>query len=244
LRAAYVRHPASGFSKDVVMPRLQLAPSILTADFTRLGEELASVADYVDWYHLDVMDGHYVPNLTFGPSIVEAVHRAVDQPLHVHLMIEDPGAYAEGFVRAGAARVSFHPEATPDAAEVIATIRRAGAGAGIAVHPDVDVSVLEGHLDDIEVALMMTVRPGFGGQEFLDQALPKVALVEKMVGESGASVDIEVDGGINLSTVDRAVEAGGRILVAGSAIFDGVDAPAAARRLRDRLDALNVERDA
>lgn len=226
------------------MSRLKLAPSILTADFARLGEELASVADYVDWYHLDVMDGHYVPNLTFGPSIVAAVRRAVEQPLHVHLMIEDPDAYAEEFAREGAARISFHPEVSQDPGAVIATIREAGAGAGIAVHPDVDVSVLEGHLDDIEVALMMTVRPGFGGQGFLDQALPKIALVEKMIGEAGASVDIEVDGGINLNTIDRAVEAGGRILVAGSAIFNGIDAPAAARKLRDRLDALNAEKDA
>lgn len=222
--------------------RLKLAPSILTADFARLGAELASVAEYVDWYHLDVMDGHYVPNLTFGPAIVEAVRRAVEQPLHVHLMIEDPGAYAPQFARAGAARISFHPEITSDTSEVIATIREAGAGAGIAVHPDVDVGVLEGHLGDVDVALMMTVRPGFGGQEFLDMAVPKIALVEKMIAEAGAPVDIEVDGGINLSTLDRAVEAGGQILVAGSAIFDGVDAPAAARRLRDRLDALARQR--
>lgn len=220
--------------------RLQLAPSILTADLGRLADEVKSVDDYVDWFHLDVMDGHYVENLTFGPSTVEAIARATDTPLHVHLMITDPARYAPAFVSAGATRISFHPEVTDDVAATIATVRSAGAGVGLAIHPDVGVEVARPHLDDVQVVLMMTVRPGFGGQKFLDDVVPKIHQAAVMLQESGktAEVDIEVDGGVNESTLDRAVAAGGQILVAGSAIFDGVDAPAAARRLRGRLDAL------
>lgn len=223
------------------MPRLQLAPSILTADFARLGEQLQAVEPFVDWFHLDVMDGHYVPNLTFGPSVVAAIRRTCDRPLHVHLMITDPARYAPAFAAAGAARISFHPEVVPDPGEVIGVIRSAGCGAGLAVHPDVDVGVVTPYLDDIDVLLMMTVRPGFGGQSFLEEVLPKIVEARSMVERSGASADIEIDGGVNLSTVDRSVAAGGEILVAGSAVFDGIDPAAAARGLRDRLDTLGSE---
>jgi ribulose-phosphate 3-epimerase len=218
--------------------RLLLAPSILTADFGRMGEEIATVSPHVDWFHLDVMDGHYVDNLTFGPSTVEAVRRATDRPLHVHLMIEDPAKFAAVFARAGAARISFHPEVVDDVQAVIGVIRDAGAGVGIAVHPDVGLDHARAHLDDLEVVLMMTVRPGFGGQKFLEQVVPKIAEAREMVDGAGANADIEVDGGVNLSTVDAAVAAGGDILVAGSAVFDGVDPAAAAKRMRERLDML------
>lgn len=220
------------------MERLRIAPSILTADFGRLADEVRSVEEYVDWFHLDVMDGHYVENLTFGPSTVKAIDKVTDLPLHVHLMITDPGRYAQVFAEAGADRISFHPEVTEDPAEVIGTIKSAGAGVGIAVHPDVPVSVIDDHLDDVQVVLMMTVRPGFGGQNFLSDVVPKITEASERLRVTGhaADIDIEVDGGVNLETVDRAVDAGGQILVAGSAIFDGVDAPAAAKRLRERLD--------
>lgn len=220
------------------MNRLRLAPSILTADFGRLGEEVAAVTPHVDWFHLDVMDGHYVDNLTFGPSTVEAVRRATDRPLHVHLMIEDPAKYAPVFGTAGAARISFHPEVVGDVGEVIGIIRDAGAGVGIAVHPDVGLEHVRDHLSDLEVVLMMTVRPGFGGQKFLEQVVPKIAQAREMVDGAGANADIEVDGGVNLSTVEAAVRAGGDILVAGSAVFDGVDPAGAAKRMRERLDML------
>jgi ribulose-phosphate 3-epimerase len=220
------------------MPKLRLAPSILTADFARLGEGIAAVAPYVDWFHLDVMDGHYVDNLTFGPSTVEAVRRSCDLPLHVHLMITDPQKYAPAFADAGATRISFHPEVTGDPGEVIESVTGLGVGAGLAVHPDRGLDAVVEHLDSIEVVLMMTVRPGFGGQSFLDEVLPKISEARKLVDERGARAEVEVDGGVNLNTVDRAVSAGGEILVAGSAVFDGVDPAAAAQRLRRRLDKL------
>lgn len=220
------------------MKPLQIAPSILTADFGRLADEIRSVEDYVDWFHLDVMDGHYVDNITFGPSTVEAINKVTERPLHVHLMISEPAKYSRVFAEAGADRISFHPEVVEDASDVIETIRATGAGVGIAVHPDVPVSVVEGHLDEVQVILMMTVRPGFGGQKFLNDVVPKITDASRLLQVSGkdADIDIEVDGGVNLETVDLAIAAGGEILVAGSAIFDGVDAPAAARRLRERLD--------
>lgn len=223
---------------------LKLSPSILTADFAKLGDEVRSVTPFVDWFHLDVMDGHYVPNITFGASTVEAVRRSCDLPLHVHLMIENPLEYAQAFVDAGADRISFHPEVVDDVGEAIRHLRDIGAGPGVAVHPDVPVEVLEGHLAELDVVLMMTVRPGFGGQAFLHDVVPKIAAVRDLLTREDRDADIEVDGGVNLTTVDEAVAAGADILVAGSAVFDGRDAPAAAGKMRARLDQLAREKRA
>jgi ribulose-phosphate 3-epimerase len=217
---------------------LKLAPSILTADFARIGDEVASVASSVDWFHLDIMDGHYVDNLTFGPATVAAIKRSCGTPLHVHLMITDPLKYAPVFAEAGARRISFHPEVVRDPSEVIDLLETLGTGAGLAVHPDVALEPLRDYVDQVEVLLMMTVRPGFGGQKFLPEVVPKIKAARALVDELGATAAVEVDGGINLSTVDVAVEAGADILVVGSAIFDGVDPPAAARVMRDRLREL------
>jgi ribulose-phosphate 3-epimerase len=222
--------------------RLRLAPSILTADFGRLADEIRSVEPFVDRLHLDVMDGHYVPNLTFGPSTVEAIRKVTDLPLHVHLMITDPGAYTNVFVDAGADLISFHPEVVNDTGEVIDLIRSLGAGAGIAVHPDVGLDEVEPHLSSLAVVLMMTVRPGFGGQAFLRSVLDKLIAARRMVDENDSSADIEVDGGVKLSNLEETVQTGVDIVVAGSAIFDGVDAPAAARSFRRRLDEFDEAR--
>lgn len=222
------------------MTRLQIAPSILTADFTRLGEEIAAVAPHVDWFHLDVMDGHYVENITFGPDLVAAVRASCALPLHVHLMIAEPLRYAERFVAAGARRVSFHPEVVEDVDAAIRALREAGAEVGLAIHPDVPLAQVERYVADLDVVLVMTVRPGFGGQSYLWEVVPKIADARRLVEETGSAADVEVDGGVNPDTVESAVAAGAGILVAGSAIFDGVDPSGAARRLRAKLDALEA----
>jgi ribulose-phosphate 3-epimerase len=222
--------------------RIKLAPSILTADFGRMADEIRAVEPHVDRFHLDVMDGHYVPNLTFGPSTVEAIRKVTDLPLHVHLMITDPGQYARMFVDAGADLISFHPEVVSDTDEVIGLIRSLGAEAGIAVHPDVGLEEVDRHIATLGVVLMMTVRPGFGGQPFLTEVLDKLVEVRKLVDERGSAVDIEVDGGVKLSNLEETVRTGVDIVVAGSAIFDGIDAPAAARAFRERLDQLAGDR--
>jgi ribulose-phosphate 3-epimerase len=223
------------------MKRVQIAPSILTADFGRIAEEVSAVAPLVDWFHLDVMDGHYVDNITFGASTVAAIDRAVDTPLHVHLMIEDPAKFAPVFAEAGADRISFHPEVAADPFQVVDVIRGTGAEAGVAVHPDSSLEWAERLLERVAVVLMMTVRPGFGGQKFLAEVVPKIADARKLVDRAGSRADIEVDGGVNLETIAQPVAAGADVLVTGSAVYDGRDPVSAATRIRERLEMLDEQ---
>lgn len=221
---------------------LRLSPSILTADFGRLADSIAAVQEHVDWFHLDVMDGHYVDNLTFGFSTIEAVRGATDRPLHAHLMIANPGPFVSRYADTGVQRISFHPEVTPEPEAVITAIRASGVGPGIAVHPDTPLTRIEPYLASLEVVLMMTVRPGFGGQSFMSEILPKIKEARDLVDNRGGSADIEVDGGIKLDNLDQVVAAGADIIVSGSGVYDGVDPGAAAARMRTRLTQLSESR--
>ncbi len=199
---------------------IKIAPSILSADYLRLGEQVreaeAAGADYI---HVDVMDGHFVPNITTGPVVVEAMRRATQLPLDVHLMIEEPERHVEAFAKAGASFLTVHPEATQQLHRTIASIRKLGVGPGVALNPGTPVSLVEDVLADVDLVLVMSVDPGFGGQEFIEHVLPKARRLRKLLDERGLSAELEIDGGITPETAPRCVEAGVRVLVAGTAVF-------------------------
>ncbi len=199
----------------------KIAPSILSADFTRLGECIAEAeAGGADWIHVDVMDGHFVPNITIGPLVVEAARRASQLPLDVHLMIENPDLYLADFVSAGADRLTVHQEVCPHLHNTVQRIRELGARPGVAVNPATPVETLSEILQFIDLALVMTVNPGFGGQRFIPELLHKVArLVSEAQARGLAALEIEVDGGIDINTAPAAASAGATVLVAGSAVF-------------------------
>lgn len=202
------------------MGSIKIAPSILSADFSRLADEIQAVQRAgADWLHLDIMDGHYVPNITIGPVVVEWIRKATDLPLDVHLMISDPDKYVPEFIRAGAHWISVHPETCKDLKTSLRRIRELGARASIAVNPDVELDTVEANLDDIDMILMMTVFPGFGGQAFIGEVLPKIARARDLVRKKGLPISIEVDGGIKTDNISHVLRAGAEVIVAGSGIF-------------------------
>ena len=202
------------------MGSIKIAPSILSADFSRLADEIQAVQRAgADWLHLDVMDGHYVPNITIGPIVVEWIRKATDLPLDVHLMISDPDKYVPEFIRAGANWISVHPETCKDLKTSLRRIRELGARASIAVNPDVDLDRVEGNLDDIDMILMMTVFPGFGGQAFIGEVLPKIARARDLVRKKGLPILIEADVGIKTDNISHVLRTGAEVIVSGSGIF-------------------------
>ena len=215
------------------MSPVRIAPSILAADFTRLAEELDSIErGGADLVHIDVMDGHFVPNITIGPFVVEAVKRATSLPLDVHLMIERPERYVTDFVKAGAATLGIHVETCPHLHRSVQQIREAGARACVVLNPSTPASAVEPVLPDVDQVLVMTVNPGFGGQKFIESMLPKIATLRGWIDERGLAVALEVDGGIGVETIARAARAGADTFVAGTAVFGAPDRGEAIAALR------------
>ena len=201
-----------------------VAPSILSADFSRLGEEVKAVeAAGADWIHVDVMDGHFVPNITIGPLVVEAVSRVTQLPLDVHLMIEDPDQYLDDFAKAGSRYLTVHPEACYHVHRTIQAIKDLGVKAGVALNPATPISAVEWILTDVDLILVMSVNPGFGGQAFIPQSLEKIRNLRSLADSKNPKVLIAVDGGVNKETIRSVSEAGADAFVAGSAIFGSSD---------------------
>ena len=212
---------------------IQIAPSILSADFAALGRDIEAVErGGADLIHVDVMDGHFVPNITIGPPVVKALRRVASRPLDVHLMIEQPDRYIEAFVDAGASMVSVHVEAVPHLQRTLALIRKLGAKAGAVLNPSTPVVMLEDVVADLDFVLVMSVNPGFGGQTFIPHSVAKVRRVRELLDRAGSKALIEIDGGIDRTTAAPVVAAGAQILVAGQAIFRTGDAAAAVGDLR------------
>jgi ribulose-phosphate 3-epimerase len=201
---------------------VRIAPSILAADFARLGEEVRAVTDAgADWIHVDVMDGHFVPNLTIGPSVVKALRPHSRIPFDVHLMISPVDPFIDDFVNAGANILTVHPEAGPHLHRTIQRIKANGLKAGVSLNPATPVAAVTHVLGDIDLVLVMTVNPGFGGQKFIASQLDKIATLRRMIDQTGRTIDLEVDGGITAETAPKAIAAGADVLVAGTATFLG-----------------------
>ncbi len=215
---------------------MQISPSILSADFARLGEEMARVPD-ADWIHVDVMDYAFVPNLTMGLPVVESLLAATSTPLDCHLMIDDPDRWAPGYAEAGAGSVTFHAEAVKAPVRLARTLRGLGSRAGLAVNPATPITPYADLLPDLDMVLLMTVEPGFGGQPFLDMVLPKIAEARELVRRSGCDVWVQVDGGVSEATIGRCAEAGADVFVAGSAVFGAEDPDRMVRTLRGMAEA-------
>jgi ribulose-phosphate 3-epimerase len=216
-----------------------IAPSILSADFARLGEQVrAAEQGGADWLHVDVMDGHFVPNITIGPLVVAALRPVTKLPLDVHLMIESPDRYLEEFVRAGADYLTVHAEACPHLHRSLQAIKALGVKAGAVLNPATPLSALEHVLEECDLVLLMSVNPGFGGQRFIPQVMEKIARLRQMIEARKLSTLIEVDGGVGPSNARQIAAAGADVLVAGSAVFGNADIPAAIKLLRDQFKGL------
>ncbi|MFC9976031.1 ribulose-phosphate 3-epimerase [Spirillospora sp. NPDC127200] len=210
----------------------QISPSILSADFAALGADVARIADDADWAHVDVMDNHFVPNLTLGLPVVEALLKSTDLPLDCHLMIEDPDRWAPQYAEAGAGSVTIHAEAAKAPVRTLRAIRAAGARASLGINPGTPIEGYADLLGEVDMVLLMTVEPGFGGQKFLDMVLPKIRRARQLITDSERPVWLQVDGGVSAETIERCAEAGADVFVAGSAVYGADDPAEAVRRLR------------
>jgi ribulose-phosphate 3-epimerase len=211
---------------------VQISPSILNSDFSRLADEVAAVAQAADWVHVDVMDNHFVPNLTLGLPVVESLRKVSALPLDCHLMIDDPDRWAPAYAEAGAGSVTFHIEAATAPVRLARTLRAAGARAGMALKPATPIEPYEELFPELDMVLIMSVEPGFGGQSFLDWVLPKVRRTREAIARTGGQIWLQMDGGVSAETIERCAEAGADNFVAGSAVYSAQDRDAAVRGLR------------
>jgi ribulose-phosphate 3-epimerase len=221
-----------------VLP-IRIAPSILSADFGRLAEEIAAIST-ADYVHVDVMDGHFVPNLTIGPVVIEAVRRATKLPLDVHLMIDDAERWVGAYAKAGADVIGVHAEACPHLHRTIGQVRELGKRACVVLNPHTPLESIEWVLRDVQMVLVMSVNPGFGGQAFIPSALEKITRLRRLIDERGYQVEIEVDGGVKVDNIDLVVKAGANVIVSGSGVFGTKDYAATIAEMRKRGEAARV----
>jgi ribulose-phosphate 3-epimerase len=215
----------------------KLSPSILSADFSRLKDEIQAVEEAgADYIHIDVMDGHFVPNITIGPMVVEAVKKITSLPLDVHLMISDPDKYIEDFIKAGSNLLSVHVETCPHLQRTVTYIRDKGVKPAVVLNPSTDLYTLEYTLEEVDMVLLMTVNPGFGGQKFIPGMIPKIKKLRRLIDESQLSVELEVDGGINLENIGLVSQAGADVVVAGSAVFKSAECRETVREMKKKME--------